>query len=71
MDAKNSDKNVGMNAPHEMIKCEVCLTEVPATVAKTFDGPAYVHYFCGLDCLGKWQDQMKKTGGSENHSDPL
>lgn len=64
------DKNVAMNAPHEMIKCRICLKEVPATVAKTFDGPAYVHYFCGLDCLEEWQNQIK-NGGSENRSDPL
>jgi len=53
------------------MKCEVCLTEIPATVAETFDGPAYMHYFCGLDCLGKWQEQQKKSGQGGNRPDPL
>lgn len=68
---RRTDKNVDINAPHEMVKCEVCLTEIPETVAETFDGPVYVHYFCGLDCLGKWQEQQKtaKKGGSR--ADPL
>ncbi|MDD5242052.1 MAG: DUF3330 domain-containing protein [Sulfuricella sp.] len=66
-----SDKNVDMNAPHEMVLCKICLTEIPATVAKTFDGHAYVHYFCGLDCLGIWQEQLEKAGEGESHTDPL
>lgn len=71
MTERRTDKNVDINAPHEMVKCGVCLTEIPATVAKTFDGPDYVHYFCGLDCLGKWQEQQKKSGQGENRPDPL
>lgn len=70
-DVKLSDRHVDMNAQHETIKCEVCLIEIPATIAKTFDGPTYVHYFCGLDCLGKWQEQLIKTGGDGNPADPL
>jgi hypothetical protein len=54
---KRTDKNVDINVPHESVACEVCLKEVPGTLALTHDGPHYVHYFCGLDCLGRWQAQ--------------
>ncbi len=54
---KVSDKQVDLNAPHQTVACEVCLKEIPATLAKTFDAPDYVLYFCGLDCLGKWEEQ--------------
>ncbi|MFP4131207.1 DUF3330 domain-containing protein [Thiohalospira sp.] len=43
------------------IACEVCLTEVPASVAQTAEGPDYVQHFCGLDCLERWQEQGEKT----------
>jgi hypothetical protein len=42
------------------IACDVCLTEVPASVAQTAEGPDYVQHFCGLDCLEKWQEQSEK-----------
>ena len=42
------------------IACEVCLTEVPASVAQTAEGPDYVQHFCGLDCLEQWQEQSEK-----------
>jgi hypothetical protein len=42
------------------IACDVCMAEVPASVAQTAEGPDYVQHFCGLDCLEKWQEQSEK-----------
>lgn len=42
------------------ISCEICLKEIPADLTHSFEGPDYVHHFCGLDCLGKWHEQTKK-----------
>ena len=42
------------------IACEICLAEIPATVAHSMEGPDYVHHFCGLNCLEQWQ---KKAHG--------
>ena len=39
------------------VLCKVYITEVPLSVAKSFEGLDYVHYFCGLNCLQKWQAQ--------------
>lgn len=38
------------------IACEVCLAEIPASVAHSLEGPDYVHHFCGLDCYARWKD---------------
>lgn len=38
-----------------MIQCEVCLTEIPISVAQRFEGADYVHHFCGLECFGVWR----------------
>lgn len=46
----------------EVVSCAVCMEEVPVSVAKTAEGPDYVHYFCGLDCLGKWETKAKNSG---------
>ena len=39
----------------EIVSCDLCMTEIPASVAESFEGTDYVHHFCGLECLGKWQ----------------
>jgi hypothetical protein len=39
----------------EVVQCEVCMTEVPSSVAQSVEGIDYVHHFCGLECLGLWR----------------
>ncbi len=55
-----SDKNVDINVPHQTVACDICLSEIPSSLALTFDGPDYVYYFCGLDCLGRWEAKQKQ-----------
>ncbi len=38
-----------------LIACEVCLKEIPKSVAQSHEGPDYVYYFCGPACYEKWQ----------------
>jgi hypothetical protein len=38
-----------------VVACVACLTEIPSDVALSFEGPDYVHHFCGLDCLEVWK----------------
>lgn len=47
----------------EIVRCAVCLKEVPADAIKVSDAQDYVHHFCGLDCLERWQNRGR-TGGS-------
>lgn len=44
----------------EMVSCQVCLTEVPKSVAKSYEGPDYVYHFCGHDCFEKWRKNNAK-----------
>lgn len=39
----------------ELIACDVCLSEIPSSIAVTVEGPDYVHHYCGLDCLARWR----------------
>lgn len=39
----------------ERIQCEICLSEIPGSVAVTVEGPDYVHHYCGLDCFARWR----------------
>jgi len=43
-----------------VLQCEVCLKEIPRSVAKSHEGVEYVHYFCGADCYALWQINDKK-----------
>ncbi|WP_127477591.1 DUF3330 domain-containing protein [Sulfurivermis fontis] len=43
----------------EPIQCEICLHDIPASVAVTVEGCDYVHHYCGLDCLARWSARVK------------
>lgn len=50
----------------EMVPCEVCLKEIPASEAKTAEAVDYVVHFCGIDCYAKWKEQQpRENKGSE------
>lgn len=40
----------------ELVECEVCLTEIPASEAKNEEASDYVLHFCGLECFEKWRN---------------
>jgi len=45
----------------ELVKCEVCLKEVPKCEAQNAEARDYVTYFCGLECYGEWEvEEMKE-----------
>ena len=45
--------------PEKMVACDICLKEIPESVANCMEGADYIHHFCGLDCYQKWQDTEK------------
>lgn len=47
-------------AVEEKVQCEICLKEIPASVAKVDEATDYVRYFCGLECYAKWKTQEPK-----------
>lgn len=44
-----------------LIKCDVCMKEVPASEAKSAEASDYVAHFCGLECHEKWRKQAEKN----------
>lgn len=50
----------------EQVSCEVCLKEVPLSVAVDFEVGDYVAHFCGLECYAQWKGRDGKEAASEN-----
>lgn len=48
-----------------MIKCEVCLKEIPRSEVKSPEAQDYLIYFCGLDCYDRWNQSSDKSTGGE------
>ena len=51
-------------SPEELIQCEVCLKEVPASEAESSEGADYVAHFCGLECYQQWHDKHQQEDGT-------
>jgi Domain of unknown function (DUF3330) len=45
----------------EVQSCHVCLTEIPADLAKVVQVHDYVYHFCGPECLEAWQKQSEQA----------
>ncbi len=43
------------------VPCNVCLKEIPKSLAHIEEAEDYVLYFCGLDCFDKWEHQNQQT----------
>jgi YHS domain-containing protein len=46
------------------VACEICLKEIPRSVAQSQEGADYVYYFCGADCYQRWRAEppMQNVG---------
>lgn len=50
-----------------LLSCQICLTEIPASVGSSVEGREYVHYFFGLECLAEWErSHLGETMDSNN-----
>jgi uncharacterized protein (DUF736 family) len=56
MNRKQSTENL------ELVECEVCLKEIPASEAKNEEASDYVLHFCGLECFDKWRNTQDQKG---------
>lgn len=43
-----------------LVKCDVCMKEVPASEARSAEASDYVAHFCGLECYEQWRKQAEK-----------
>ena len=38
----------------DYVACNVCLKEIPKSVAMSSEGDEYTQHFCGIECYQKW-----------------
>ena len=51
----------------DLVSCEICLKEIPDSVAVSSEADEYAQHFCGLACYKQWRDiQDKSTQSSGN-----
>ena len=55
MNSKKSTEN------RELVECEICLKEIPASEARNEEASDYVLHFCGLECFDKWRSLEDKA----------
>jgi len=48
-----------------LVKCDICMKEVPKSGAKIEETQDYVRHFSGLDCYDKWKHSAEKESSSE------
>lgn len=41
----------------DIVTCEVCLAEIPESVAMSSEADEYTQYFCGIECYNKWREK--------------
>ncbi len=42
------------------VACNVCLTEIPKSVAMSSEADDYTQYFCGVECYARWRNKTEK-----------
>ena len=40
----------------ESLSCEICLAEIPESVAMSSEADEYAQHFCGVECYSKWRE---------------
>lgn len=41
----------------ETVACQICLKEIPRSVAESAEAVEYVYYFCGPECYTEWRGE--------------
>jgi hypothetical protein len=44
----------------DKVACDVCLTEIPKSVAVSSEADEYTQYFCGTECYTKWRNEKSE-----------
>lgn len=44
----------------DKVACEICLTEIPKSVAVSSEADEYTQYFCGTECYTKWRSEQNE-----------
>jgi YHS domain-containing protein len=44
----------------ETVACQICLKEIPRSVAESAEAVEYVYYFCGPECYTEWRREERR-----------
>ena len=39
------------------VACDICLAEIPESVAMSSEADEYTQHFCGIECYTKWREK--------------
>ena len=53
------------------VSCEVCLAEIPESVAMSSEGNEYTQHFCGIECYEKWRNGEKSDSATGSNTDKV
>jgi hypothetical protein len=44
----------------DSVACQVCLDEIPPSVAISHEADEYTQHFCGIECYSVWKEKQEK-----------
>lgn len=44
----------------ETVACQICMKEIPKSVAESAEAVEYVYYFCGPECYTEWRGERNE-----------
>ncbi|KPJ91048.1 MAG: hypothetical protein AMJ53_12445 [Gammaproteobacteria bacterium SG8_11] len=44
----------------DYVACQVCLDEIPQSVAISHEANEYTQHFCGIECYSLWKEKQEK-----------
>jgi predicted adenine nucleotide alpha hydrolase (AANH) superfamily ATPase len=45
----------------EYVACQVCLEEIPESVALSHEANQYAQHFCGIECYSIWKEKQQEA----------
>ncbi|HEC20851.1 MAG TPA: DUF3330 domain-containing protein [Gammaproteobacteria bacterium] len=56
-------------AEARQLACNVCLAEIPESVAMSSEGDEYTQHFCGIECYNRWREETEKEASETTQED--
>jgi len=57
------------HAENQLLQCDVCLQEIPASESRSDEASDYVVHFCGLDCYELWRQKQADSAAPDGSAE--
>ena len=47
------------------VSCNICLSEIPESVAMSSEGDEYTQHYCGIECYEKWREDNEESSTAD------